>query len=108
MFSENFKKKIKNIADLILKYWALVGILIAVLGFGYKITLQPYKNITDKLTHIETVSMQNQQMTLKNTIWNEEIPTKDRATACDIYLDLGYNSFTKMKCEKILEDEKRK
>ena len=46
-----------------------------------------------------------QQMSLKSVIWNDSIPTTERATACDIYLNAGYNSMTKKECQKILEGE---
>lgn len=46
-----------------------------------------------------------QKSTLRNTIWNENIPMHDRLESCDSYLDLGYNSETKKYCNKLLERE---
>lgn len=44
-----------------------------------------------------------QKSTLRNTIWNENIPMHDRLESCDNYLSLGYNSETKKFCGKLLE-----
>lgn len=41
--------------------------------------------------------------TLRNTIWNENIPMHDRMESCDSYLKLGYNSETKKYCNELLE-----
>ena len=46
-----------------------------------------------------------QKSTLRNTIWNENIPSHDRLESCDSYLELGYNSETKKYCEFLLEKE---
>ncbi len=51
---------------------------------------------------LETVKT-TQQMSLKSVIWNESIPIGERASACDVYLNAGYNSMTKKECEMILE-----
>lgn len=47
-----------------------------------------------------------QQMSLKSVIWNESIPVVERASACDDYLELGFNSYTKKFCENILKGVK--
>lgn len=47
-----------------------------------------------------------QQMSLKSVIWNESIPIVERASACDDYLELGFNSYTKKFCENILKGVK--
>ena len=44
-----------------------------------------------------------QKSTLRNTIWNENIPMHDRLESCDSYLELGYNSETKKYCNELLE-----
>ena len=46
-----------------------------------------------------------QKMTLRNTIWNENIPMGDRLESCDHYLELGFNSQTKKYCNNLLERE---
>lgn len=43
-----------------------------------------------------------QKSTLRNTIWNENIPMHDRLESCDSYLELGYNSETKKYCDNLL------
>lgn len=44
-----------------------------------------------------------QKSTLRNTIWNENIPMHDRLESCDSYVKLGYNSETKKYCNELLE-----
>lgn len=46
-----------------------------------------------------------QKTTLRTMIWSEGVPIRDKIEACDSYLALGYNSETKMYCEKLLEKE---
>lgn len=99
------ENKLKKAADFILKYWALVGIAGVLLGFIYKYTFGVVNNIDNRLDDIQQIATANQQMTLRNTIWNDSIPVEDRAGACDLYLSLGYNSYTKKKCEQILNFE---
>lgn len=75
----------------------LVLIVVAIIGFiisGYKM----YDNSTKQLEMIN-------KTTLRTLIWAEGIPTRDKIEACDSYLSLGYNSETKLYCEKILQDE---
>ena len=43
--------------------------------------------------------------TLRTLIWAEGIPHRDKIEACDTYLGLGFNSETKLYCEKLLQDE---
>lgn len=57
-----------------------------------------YLTITNKLALIE-------KTTLRTMIWSDGIPLKDKLEACDNYLSLGFNSETKMYCEKLLEKE---
>lgn len=44
-----------------------------------------------------------QKATLRNTIWNVNIPLHDRLESCDSYLELGYNSETKKYCNELLD-----
>lgn len=46
-----------------------------------------------------------QKSTLRNTIWNENIPMHDRLESCDSYLELGYNSETKKYCDILLNKD---
>ena len=87
---EKKKKKVKSfltwggwIVSAIVFLWSLFG-------FWYK--------TTENLKII-------QKSTLRNTIWNENIPMHDRLESCDSYLELGYNSETKKYCTTLLERE---
>ena len=42
------------------------------------------------------------KLTLRNTIWNDNIPMHDRLESCDKYIKSGYNSETKKYCETLL------
>lgn len=46
-----------------------------------------------------------QKTTLRTMIWSEGIPMHDKVEACDNYISLGYNSETKLYCDKLLEGE---
>lgn len=75
----------------------LLVIIIAIIGFiisAYKM----YESSTNKLEMIN-------KTTLRTLIWAEGIPHRDKIEACDEYLSYGYNSETKLYCEKILQDE---
>lgn len=75
----------------------LVVILIAIVGFiisAYKM----YENNSNQLKMIN-------KTTLRTLIWAEGIPLRDKLEACDEYLGYGYNSETKLYCEKLLQDE---
>ena len=47
-----------------------------------------------------------QKLTLRNTIWNENIPMHDRLESCDNYIELGFNSETKKYCNDLLNNVK--
>lgn len=85
------KKIVEN-----LKGWQfLIGILITLIGslwalFGFVYSFNANLKVIQKST-------------LRNTIWNENIPMHDRLESCDSYLKLGYNSETKKFCNKLLE-----
>lgn len=85
------KKIVEN-----LKGWQfLIGILITLTGslwalFGFVYSFNANLKVIQKST-------------LRNTIWNENIPMHDRLESCDSYLKLGYNSETKKFCNKLLE-----
>lgn len=84
-------KKIKE-------HWAIVtgviGIIIAVFMFCH--------NLLNQYSEIIQATKTTQQMALKSVIWNDEIPLPERASACDAYLNAGYNSLTKKECETII------
>lgn len=81
------------------KWWVIIigvlSLLISAFMFCH--------NLLNKNDEILEMVKSNQQMTLKNTIWNENIPIQERVAACDVYLGLGYNSYTKKECEIIIE-----
>ena len=87
-----FLKKLKE-EYLVLTFF--LSLIISGFFFSHN-SLNKYNDI------LETVKT-TQQMSLKSVIWNESIPIGERASACDVYLNAGYNSMTKKECEMILE-----
>lgn len=85
----------KELVEKIKPYTILVGWVITILGSLWMI-FGVYDRLNDNLKVI-------QKSTLRNTIWNENIPMHDRLESCDSYLALGYNSETKKYCNKLLE-----
>lgn len=92
--------KILKALELFKRYWVaiafIVGVLTSLFAFLHD-SLNKYDEI------LETVQT-TQQMSLKSVIWNQEIPLAERTSACDVYLDAGYNSLTKRLCEKIINE----
>ena len=87
----------KKLLDKLKMTKELVLIVVAIIGFiisAYKM----YENHTKQLEMIN-------KTTLRTMIWSQGIPLRDKIEACDSYLSLGYNSETKLYCEKILQDE---
>ena len=87
----------KKILDKLKMAKEIVAIIVAIIGFiigGYKM----YETNTKQLEMIN-------KTTLRTLIWANGIPQRDKIEACDIYLGLGYNSETKLYCEKLLQDE---
>ena len=82
--------KLKMTKELFLIIVAIIGFIIS----AYKM----YENHTKQLEMIN-------KTTLRTMIWSQGIPLRDKIEACDSYLSLGYNSETKLYCEKILQDE---
>lgn len=88
MNTKSIKEKINN-------YKFFIGILVAFISFIWGLAITYYK-FNENLKVI-------QKSSLRNTIWNENIPMHDRLESCDSYLSLGYNSETKKFCNKLLE-----
>lgn len=86
-------EKLKN-------WWWLLTIIITIIGCIWSMSWKFMKQNEELLETLKTT----QQMALKSVIWNEHIPLDERASACDVYLDAGYNSFTKKECEIILDE----
>ena len=85
----------KELTEKIKPYTLMIGWVISIIGFLWMI-FGVYDRLNDNLKVI-------QKSTLRNTIWNENIPMHDRLESCDSYLKLGYNSETKKYCNKLLE-----
>lgn len=83
----------KNIKRLIMWGGWFVSIVVALWSaFGF------YYKTTENLKII-------QKSTLRNTIWNDNIPMHDRLESCDSYIALGYNSETKKYCQELLKKD---
>lgn len=87
----------KKLLDKIKMTKELVLIVVAIIGF----IISAYKMYDNNTKQLEMIN----KTTLRTLIWAEGIPTRDKIEACDNYLSLGYNSETKLYCEKILQDE---
>lgn len=87
--------KIKNIASLISSLTIITGLLTGLYTY-----FADYKVSRDELMSSTKTSL---RMSLKSVIWNENIPLDERISACDDYLGLGYNSYTKKHCEVLLK-----
>lgn len=85
-------EKITNKIDLFKKWGGWIVATIGGLWFVFGI----YYKFNENMRII-------QKSTLRNTIWNENIPMHDRMESCDSYLKLGYNSETKKYCNELLE-----
>ena len=74
-------------------------IIVMVIGFisviitGYKM----YSNFTNDLSLL-------QKTTLRTMIWSDGVPLHDKLEACDSYLNLGYNSETKIYCQELMKE----
>ena len=87
------EKTEKNIKRLIMWGGWFLSIIIALWNaFSY------YNKISEELRVI-------QKSTLRNTIWNLNIPMHDRIESCDSYIKLGYNSETKKYCDKLIDED---
>ena len=83
-------EKLKITKEVITIIVGFVGIIIT--GYTFFIS------INSRLKDIEKI-------TLRSMIWSEGIPLNDKLEACDTYINHGFNSETKMYCEKLLEKE---
>lgn len=88
-----------KIIETIKNWWWLLTIIVTIIGgiWGFSWNI---KESNDKM--LDTLKT-TQQMALKSVIWNDNIPLGERASACDVYLNAGYNSLTKKECEVILD-----
>lgn len=88
-----------KIIESLKNWWWLLTIIVTIIGgiWGFSWNI---KESNDKM--LDTLKT-TQQMALKSVIWNDNIPLGERASACDVYLNAGYNSLTKKECEVILD-----
>lgn len=88
-----------KIIESLKSWWWLLTIIVTIIGgiWGFSWNI---KESNDKM--LDTLKT-TQQMALKSVIWNDNIPLGERASACDVYLNAGYNSLTKKECEVILD-----
>jgi len=87
--------KIKDISSLISSLGVILGLFIGVYAY-----FNEYKVNQDKITENLKIT---QRMALKSVIWNDKVPLMERASACDDYLSLGYNSYTKEYCSRLVK-----
>lgn len=87
--------KIKDISSLISSLGVILGLFIGVYTY-----FNEYKVNQDKITENLKIT---QRMALKSVIWNDTVPLVERINACDDYLNLGYNSYTKEYCSKLVK-----
>ncbi len=88
-------KKIKEY-----KEWLVIAV--GIISIIWSASLR-YHGFLDKYDELVNTIKTTQQMALKSVIWSEEIPIGERASACDVYLNAGYNSLTKQQCDLILK-----
>lgn len=86
-------KKIKE-------HWKIISSFIIAIWAVFTFYQSYLDNNEEVLERLKTT----QQMALKSVIWNDSIPLGERTSACDVYLDAGYNSLTKKHCEKIINE----
>lgn len=80
-----------------------IGLLFGLISILWAVFIK-YQGFLDKYEELIKTNQTTQQMALKSVIWNEEIPEIERISACDIYLNSGYNSATKKHCETIIKE----
>ena len=87
----------KKILDKLKMTKELVLIIVAIISF----IISAYKMYDNNSKRLEMIN----KTTLRTLIWADGIPHRDKIEACDEYLGYGYNSETKLYCEKLLQDE---
>lgn len=74
---------------------AILTSIVALFMFSHK--------LLNSIDDLNKTTKTTQQMALKSVIWNDNIPLVERTSACDVYLNAGYNSMTKKECENIID-----
>lgn len=90
------KKKIniKEISTYISSLGIIITFVVTVIGYC--------SGLFVKQSEIKQSLETSLRMSLKSIIWNKEVPLVERTIACDEYISLGYNSYTKKHCENLL------
>lgn len=86
-------------------YWWLFTTLATILLSIISCTIvvaEFYYNIENQYNKLLLSVESNKQMSLKSVIWNSEIPIGEQISACDVYIDSGFNSLTKKHCEYLV------
>lgn len=92
-----------GLIDYLKKYKELYLLLVFFIGLIWTI-FNEYDKFLDKNDELLETLQTTQQMALKSVIWNDNIPYPERMSACDVYLEAGYNSLTKKHCSEILKE----
>lgn len=92
--------KILKAIELFKRYWVAIAFVVGLFGTAFAFLHNNLNKYDELLENMRTT----QQMSLKSVIWNQDIPIAERTSACDVYLNEGYNSLTKRLCEKILDE----
>ena len=88
--------------DKLKKYKELYTVLAFFVGIIASIFIFFHSKLNEMDDILKTLKT-TQQMSLKSVIWNDNIALVERASACDVYLNAGYNSMTKKECQVIIE-----
>lgn len=89
----------KRLNNILKEYNGLLSLLIAIISLLTTVWM-----IYGYLYGMREMLVTVQKNTLKNTITNSELSMEERLNACDVYIDLGYNSATSKKCYSLYED----
>ena len=108
MSNKNTEKKtfmgfIRDTDSVVKFILSMITLLTIIFGFIWAIQ-ENNRRIDTKfeqlMEEIKVVEMQ----ALKNTIYNENIPKHERYSACDKYINHGYNSYTREFCKMLLSE----
>lgn len=91
-------EKLKKLSE----HWKVIAGLISAITLIWGVFTY-VDNINDNIEQVLKTSKTTQQMALKSVIWNDAIPLTERASACDVYTNAGYNSMTKKECQVIVD-----
>lgn len=93
-------ERIKNYYWLVATTLGVISLLVTSLWgvfTTHNMVMEKYEDLVDSNKTIK-------QLSLKSIIWNDKIPVSDQMSACDEYINEGFNSLTKKHCEKLLSE----